>query len=304
MDLRQLHYFVAVAREGNFTRAADQLHMAQPPLSRQIQALEDELGVQLLLRKHRPVRLTDAGRVFYEQALQILARVEQMKEATRRVGLDQRKVLSIGFVGSTLYAGMPSLIRQLRKHDPELEIQLVELTTVQQVDALNEGRIDVGIGRIPHNDPNVMGIVLREERLAVAISESSRLAAIEGPVHVSELQGERLVVYPQSPRPSFADLVLGVFQANGVRPGSVHEVREIQAALGLVAAEVGICVIPVSARQMRQDIQYRLLDGERAVSPIILNHRVHDDSRYLGLIKQLLQKMYDENPTWLGDVPC
>lgn len=301
MDLRQLHYFVAVAREGNFTRAADQLHMAQPPLSRQIQALEEELGVPLLLRKHRPVRLTDAGRVFYEQALQILARVEQMKDATRRVGLDQRTVLSIGFVGSTLYADVPPLVRQLRKHAPDLEIQLVELTSVQQVEALNEGRINVGIGRIPHNDPNVMGMVLREERLAVAVPVNSRLACSKGPVTVMELQAERLVVYPQSPRPSFADQVLGVFQANGVRPGEVHEVREIQAALGLVAAEVGVCVIPVSARQMRQDIHYRLLEGERAVSPIILNHRVNDDSRYLGLIKRLLQAMYDEKPTWLGN---
>ena len=208
MDLRQLHYFVVVARESNFTRAADQLHMAQPPLSRQIQALEEELGVLLFLRKHRPVRLTDAGRVFYEQALQILARVEQMKEVTRRVGLDQRTVFSIGFVASTLYADVPPLVRQLRKNAPELEIQLVELTSVQQVEALNEGRINVGIGRIPHNDPNVMGIVLREERLAVAIPANSRLAVSEGPVPVSELEGDRLVVYPQSPRPSFADQVM------------------------------------------------------------------------------------------------
>ncbi|MAL02471.1 MAG: LysR family transcriptional regulator [Alcaligenaceae bacterium] len=301
MDLRQLHYFVVVARESNFTRAADQLHMAQPPLSRQIQLLEEELGVLLFLRKHRPVRLTDAGRVFYEQAVQILARVEQMKETTRRVGMDQRTVFSIGFVASTLYADVPPLVRQLRKNAPELEIQLVELTSVQQVEALNEGRINVGIGRIPHNDPNVMGIVLREERLAVAIPANSLLAADKSLVPVSDLQGERLVVYPQSPRPSFADQVLGVFQANGIRPGEVHEVREIQAALGLVAAEVGVCVIPVSARQMRQDIQYRTLDGERAVSPIILNHRVNDDSRYLALIKRLLQTIYEEKPAWLGN---
>lgn len=106
MDLRQLRYFVAVARERNFTRAAEQLHIAQPPLSRQIQLLEEELGVELLSRSARPVRMTEAGRLFYEQALQILGRVEQMAESTRRVGRNQNRVLSIGFVPSTLYGGL------------------------------------------------------------------------------------------------------------------------------------------------------------------------------------------------------
>lgn len=299
MDIRQLRYFVAVAREGNFTRAAEQLHMAQPPLSRQIQALEDELGVPLLIRNSRPVRLTDAGRLFYEQALQILARIEQMQAATRRVGLNQRTVLSIGFVPSTLYAGVPPLVRQLRQHAPELEVQLVELTSVQQIQALNEGRIDVGIGRIRHNDPNVMGVVLREERLAVAIPPDSPLAASDTPIPVQQLRGQRLIVYPKEPRPSFADQVLGVFHAHDIRPGEVQEVREIQTALGLVAAELGVCVIPSSARQMRQDIRYRLLDGEHAASPIILNHRANDDSKYIGLLKRLIQELYEENLPWM-----
>lgn len=294
MDLRQLRYFTAVAREGSFTRAAEQLHMAQPPLSRQIQALEEELGVTLLVRKSRPIRLTDAGRVFYEQALQILARVEQMQIATRRVGLNQRTVLNIGFVASTLYSGLPPLVRKLRKQAPELEVQLVELTSVQQIQALNEGRIDIGVGRIPHSDPNVMGIVLREERLAVALPLGSTLAASDGPLDMQQLHGQRLIVYPQAPRPSFADQVLGVFHAHGIRPGEVQEVREIQTALGLVAADFGVCLIPESARQMRQDVCYRLLNGEHAVSPIILNHRANDESPHILLVKRLLQEMYAE----------
>lgn len=294
MDLRQLKYFTAVAREGSFTRAAEQLHMAQPPLSRQIQALEEELGVTLLVRKSRPVRLTDAGRVFYEQALQILARVEQMQIATRRVGLNQRTVLNIGFVASTLYSGLPPLVRKLRKQAPELEVQLVELTSVQQIQALNEGRIDIGVGRIPHSDPNVMGIVLREERLAVALPLGSALAASDAPLDMPQLHGQRLIVYPQAPRPSFADQVLGVFHAHGIRPGEIQEVREIQTALGLVAADFGMCLIPESARQMRQDVCYRLLNGEHAVSPIILNHRANDESPQIVLVKRLLQEMYAE----------
>src|SRR5580698_172097 len=127
MDLRQLRYFVAVARERNFTRAAEQLNIAQPPLSRQIQLLEQEVGVPLLNRNTRPVRMTDAGRLIYEQAIQILGRVEQMQAAARHVGLHQRSVLSIGFVASVLYAGLPTLMRKLRQQAPELDIQMVEL---------------------------------------------------------------------------------------------------------------------------------------------------------------------------------
>lgn len=296
-----MRYFVAVARERNFTRAAEQLHIAQPPLSRQIQALEDELGVSLLIRNSRPLRLTDAGRLFYEQALQILARVGQMQEATRRVGLNQRSVLSIGFVPSTLYAGLPPLVRKLRKHAPEVEIQLVELTSVQQIQALNEGRIHVGIGRIPHNDPNVIGVVLRQERLAVALPGNGPLADTDAPLPVQQLHGRPLIVYPKEPRPSFADQVLGIFHAHDIRPGPVQEVREIQTALGLVAAEFGVCVIPSSARQMRQDIRYRLLEGEHVASPILLNHRVNDDSKYIVLLKRLIQELYEEAPPWMDN---
>ncbi|HUH90195.1 MAG TPA: LysR family transcriptional regulator, partial [Lysobacter sp.] len=155
MELRQLRYFVAVAQTRNFTRAAEQLHIAQPPLSRQIQQLEDELGVQLLLRNSRPLRLTDAGRVFREQALQILARVEQMKAATQRTGRNERSVLAIGFVASTLYSGMPLLVRRLRQQRPELDIQLLEMMSMDQIEALKTGRIDIGFGRVRAIDPAV-----------------------------------------------------------------------------------------------------------------------------------------------------
>lgn len=299
MDLRQLRYFVAVARERNFTRAAQMLHIAQPPLSRQIQLLEEELGVMLLIRKSRPVRLTDAGRLFYEQSLQVLGRVEQMKVATRRVGLNQNSVLSIGFVASTLYAGLPSLVRKLRQHAPELDIQLLEMVSVQQIPALKEGRIDVGFGRIRHSDPNVIGTVLREERLAVAIPAGSPLAADSAPLPVSALTAQKVIVYPKEPRPGFADHVLNLLHSHDVRPAEVHEVQEIQTALGLVAAEAGLCVVPSSARQLRSDVHYRLFEGDRATSPVILNHRAGDTSPYLDLIRQLIQEMYAENPPWL-----
>ena len=284
-----MRYFAAVARERNFTRAAAILNIAQPPLSRQIQLLEEELGVALIVRKSRPVKLTDAGRLFYEQAMQVLGRVDQMKDATRRVGLNRNRLLSIGFVASTLYGGLPMLVRKLRQNAPELDIQLLEMLSIQQIPALKEGRIDMGFGRLRHNDPNVTSTVLREERLA----------GDDSPLPLSALAGQKLIVYPKEPRPSYADQVLAVLRDDGIAPAEVLEVREIQTALGLVAAESGICIIPSSARQMRSDVRYRVIDSPRAVSPVILNHRAGDTSRYLAMAKTLIRDMYAENPAWL-----
>lgn len=300
MDLRQLRYFVAVAKERNFTRAAASLHIAQPPLSRQIQLLEDELGVALVIRSSRPIKLTDAGRLFYEQALQVLGRVDQMKDATRRVGMNRNRVLSIGFVASTLYGGLPMLVRKLRQNAPELDIQLLELLSIQQIPALKEGRIDVGFGRLKHNDANVESTILREERLVAALPQNSPLAPDPRPLQLAALAGQKLIVYPKEPRPSYADQVLGLLQDAGVHPAEVLEVREIQTALGLVAAESGICIIPSSAQQMRSDVGYRVIENPEATSPVILNHRAGDASRYIKLVKRLIRDMYAENPDWLA----
>ena len=298
MDVRQLRYFIAVANARNFTRASEQLHIAQPPLSKQIQLLEEELGVQLLLRTSRPLQLTEAGRMFYEQALQIINRLDQLKTTMQQTGLHQRQTLSMGFVASTLYGGLPMLVRKLRQHYPNLDIQLVELTSMQQFEALKSGRIDVGFGRIRSNDASVARTVLREERLVLAISPDSPLAASDGPIGLKELNAQKLIVYPKEPRPSFADHILSILNDQAIRPSEIHEVREIQSALGLVAAQSGLCLIPASAR-LRNDLHYRLIDDPRATSPIILAHRIEDNAWYIDAIKELVAEMYEDTPAWL-----
>ncbi|OWW22507.1 LysR family transcriptional regulator [Noviherbaspirillum denitrificans] len=298
MDIRQLKYFVAVATTRNFTRASEQLHIAQPPLSRQIQLLEEELGVQLLMRNSRPLRLTDAGRVFYEQALQIINRLDQLKTATQQIGLNQKQTLSIGFVASTLYGGLPMLVRKLRQNYPDVDVQLVELTSMQQFAALKSGRIDVGFGRIRSNDPGVARTVLREEKLVLAIPSGSPLATSDTRIGLKALNDQKLIIYPKEPRPSFADHVLSLLNDQGIQPSEIHEVREIQTALGLVAADSGLCLIPASAR-LRNDIHYRLVDDPGATSPIIFSHRINDNAWYIDAIKQLVADMYAEHPPWL-----
>ncbi len=302
MDLRQLRYFVAVARERNFTRAAEQLHIAQPPLSRQIQQMEQELGVQLLVRSSRPIRLTDAGRLFYEEAQQVLGRVEQMKDAARRVGHGQRRVISIGFVASTLYAGLPTVVRRLRQARPDADVRLVEMMSGPQVEGLKNGRIDVGFGRMRSSDPSVERQVLREERLVVAIPPAFALAAEDAPLKPAALKGQKLVVYPSEPRPSFADQVLSLLGEHGVRPPQLQEVRDLQTALGLVAAETGVCLIPASARFLRSDLRYRLIDDQEATSPVVMSYRRNEDPALIALLRQLIGEMYADNPPWL-DIP-
>lgn len=299
MDLRQLRAFVMVARERNFTRAAERLHMAQPPLSRLVQHLEEELGVTLLQRS-RPLRLTDAGRLFYEEALQILGRVEQMKDSTRRVGRAERRVVTLGFVPSTLYGGLPSVVRALRHRRPDLDVRLLEIMSVQQVDALKTGRIDAGFGRVRFDDDGVVRQILREERLMVAIAPSHPLAATSAALPFQALAGQQLIVYPSSPRPSFADEVLRWVRDHDLRPESLQEVRELHTALGLVAAESGICVLPASARSMRRDLHYRLIADARITSPIILTTRLRDESGLARQLMDIVQDMYAEGPAWLG----
>lgn len=292
MELRQLRYFVAVADTRNFTRAAEQLHIAQPPLSRQIQLLEDELGVRLLLRNSRSVRLTDAGRVFHEQALQVLDRVAQMKAATQRMGMNERRRLSIGFVPSALYGGLPRLIRKLRERFPDIELQMLETTTsMQQVDALQTGRIDIGVGRLRSSSDAVTRMVLTEENLVLAVSAGHVLGESDAPFDLKALAGQSLIVYPQAPRPSFADHVLSLLRDHAIQPREVIEVRELQTALGLVAAEAGVCLVPASAR-IRNDIVYRELLDMRATSSIILIHRRGDTSWYVSPVTQLAREIY------------
>lgn len=298
MDLRQLRYFVAVATTRNFTRAAEQMHIAQPPLSRQIQQLEDELGVQLIQRNTRPVRLTEIGRLFYEQSLQVLQKVEQMKTGVRQAESGQRKSISIAYVASTLYGGLPMLVRMFRQRYPDTDVHLVDLGSVQQMTELKSGRIDIGFGRVRTRDASVARTVLREERLVLALPPSSPLAASRGRISLKDIAQERLIVFPKEPRPSYADHVLSLLHDQGIRLAEVHEVRELQAALGLVACEMGVCIIPAAAR-LRSDLVYRLIDDERATSPVILSHRLNDDSWYIGAIKELISEMYLQNPPWL-----
>jgi len=278
VELRQLRYFCVLAKTLNFTRAAELLHIAQPPLSRQIQQMEEELGV-VLIERGRPLKLTEAGRFFYEQAAQLLEQFERTCADTRRMSEANRRFLSIGFAPSTLYGQLPDLIRRLRSHG-DIELNLAELITLQQVEALKRGRIDIGFGRILIEDPAITQFVLREDPLVAVLPKGHPLLA--APVSLAHLARQPFILYPGSPRPSYADHVLKLFANQGLTIHVAQTSNELQTAIGLVAAGVGATLVPASVQRLhRDDIGYTPLLDAQATSPIVVSHRAGDRSAML-----------------------
>jgi DNA-binding transcriptional LysR family regulator len=288
VELRHLRYFEAVGKTLNFSRAAELLHIAQPPLSRQIRQLEEELGVQLIDRTARPLALTKAGSFFLQQSIQVLARIDEIQQATHRIGQGQHRWFGIGFVPSVLYGFFPELIRSYRKASHGVEVILSEMTTIEQSEALKAGRIDVGIGRLMLNDPELVCDVIEDEPLVVALPLRHPLLK-HARLSLKRLATEQFILYPAKPRPSYADHVLQHFRSHGLNPGSVVEANEMQTAIGLVAAGIGVTLVPGSVQRLRRDdVVYRPVADAGVTSPIIMNFRADDTSRDLARFFQFV----------------
>lgn len=282
MELRHLRYFEAVASTLNFTRAAERLHIAQPPLSRQIQQLEEELGVTLLDRSARPIALTRAGAFFYEQTIQVLARLDEVTKTTRKLGAGQRRWLGIGFVPSMLYGPLPTTIRRFMEQNPDIDVVLSELTSGEQVAALQSGRIDVGFGRVAIDAEGVSNRLIAEEPLVAVVPVDSTLAELDE-IPVATLSEQLVMVYPAHPRPSFADQVINQFRARGTPIHRPYETNGLQTAIGLVASGLGVSIVPKSVQRLRRDdVVYKTIADLGMVSPILVTTRKSDISEDLN----------------------
>jgi LysR family transcriptional regulator, benzoate and cis,cis-muconate-responsive activator of ben and cat genes len=303
VELRHLRYFVTVAAERSFSRASEKLHIAQPPLSRQIKQLEEELGTQLLHRG-RPITLTESGRYFFEQALQVLQRTDEIRAMARRIGAGKKRQFGIGFVASTLYSTLPELIRSFRLSAPDVEIVLSELTTLEQAAALKEGRIDIGFGRLRFDDDALTRHVVREEKLSVAVPHGHVLSRLRRSVKLKQTVDAPLILYPKTPRPSYADEVLSFYRKLGLEPKVGFEARELQTALGLVAAGVGIALVPSTVRRLgRNDVRYLALDEAEITSPIIVSFRSNDRSPLLARFLDSIRALDSRAPSELSIKP-
>lgn len=292
MDIRHLKYFVAVVEEQSFTKASERLFIAQPPLSRQIQNLEDELGLPLLERGSRPIKTTEAGQFFYQYAKRILGNMEQMVSMTRRVG-QADKTLKVGFVGSLLLGLLPQIIFEFRKLLPNVNIELVEMGTFEQLEALKSGKIDVGFGRLKFSDPAIARIFLRDESLVLAVNEHEpRFIGFDG-VYLSDIADEVLWCYPNVGDHTFANYIKNVFAEHGLSPKGIRYISNIQLALGMVASGEGISIVPQNSKAISMaNLKYLPILDAGAVSPIFLSFRNGDDGEFIQLLLKTIETIY------------
>jgi LysR family transcriptional regulator, benzoate and cis,cis-muconate-responsive activator of ben and cat genes len=293
MELRHLRYYVAVVEEQSFTKAAERLFIAQPPLSRQIQNLEAELNVQLFERGSRPLKTTEAGQFFYQHALKLLSNAEEIKSMTKRIGMADRTV-TIGFVGSLLFGLLSNIVYLFKQQQPKLKIEMIEMATAEQIEALKEGKIDVGFGRLRISDPAIKRVLLREERLMVAVHSSHPLVTKKDGVYLAEIVDHSIFLYPNNNKPNFATQVRSIFSEHGLEPQSLREVRELALACGFVAAGEGICIVPESAQSIQlTHLHFIPILDQSAISPVFMAIRNLDESEDILSLFDCIYQVYD-----------
>lgn len=279
LDLRQLRYLVAVAEEGHVTRAAERLGMQQPPLSQQIKAMEEGLGFQLFHRRPRGVELTESGRVLFEEARAILARLEQAERDARRTARGELGQLRIGVAPTAPFHPLvPGVIRAFRETHPDVAVTLEECLSRQAVQGLAEARLDAAFVRAEL--PAEAGLTvhrLLEEPMVVALPAAHRLAEGAGgaPRALKDFAGEPFIAFARVEGPGMFDATLAACLRAGFTPHLGQEAPRITTTLGLVAAGLGVALVPASLRRVHMDgVAYcELVPADRPTVPLHLATR-------------------------------
>ncbi|PID01406.1 LysR family transcriptional regulator [Sporosarcina sp. P2] len=251
MELRQLRYFIAVAEELNFSRAAKRLHITQPPLSMQIQNLEKELDVLLFTRTNRSVELTEAGQQFYKDIVKIIDSLEGSIENVKRIHLGKLGSLHVGFVGSATYDILPAVLREFRQQYPNIQVHLSELSTPAQLEALRENEIDVGVLRPPVLDETLHTEIVSIDPCVLAVPKQHPLLELKA-VTLDDLKPYPFVLLSPRTWPGLYTEILGL-----CNPVIQQEALEFQTVIGLVAAGIGITIVPQSTMNLHtQEVVY------------------------------------------------
>lgn len=259
VELRQLRYFIALAEELNFTRAAERLHISQPPLSAQIAQLEAELGVKLFERNSRKVSLTDAGAVFLHDVRLIQSRLREAAERVKHVHSGLAGRIEIGLSGSHFLGPLPQFIGKLAATHPDIDVVLNEMAPNEQLEALREQRIDISISRQSVEDDLLCSRLLWPDPLLVALPGGHPLAAHKK-LKLAALANERFIMLRRETS-HFADQVFLACAAHGFTPHVAHSVAEVPAQLNLVAAGLGIALVPASSHNNQSgSLLFRPLD--------------------------------------------
>jgi DNA-binding transcriptional LysR family regulator len=268
LDLRQLRYFVAVAEELHFGRAATRLHMTQPPLSQAILALEEALGAPLFLRSRRSVALTNAGQALLPEARRMLAQAAELPELVRRAAAGESGRLALAFVSSADYSVLPPFLRSYRAQFPQVQISLQEATSDVQVDDLLHNRVDCGLLIPPMLEKaraELDYLKVLDEPLILAAPAGLEALRTGGPIWLKDLPPLPLIIFPRPIAPSLHDAILACFRGAGLTPAIGQQAIQMQTIVSLVSAGMGLALVPQSVSNlMRPGVEYRAL---RDVSP-------------------------------------
>lgn len=283
MELRHLRYFIAVAEERHIGRAATRLHISQPPLTRQIQQLEEELDVQLFTRTPRGMDLTPTGELLLEEARNIRSIVEQAAERTQRAGQGKLGRLDIGIFGSAILDTIPAMLLAFRREFPDVKVILHNMSKDAQIAALRQRRIDIGFNRFIEPADDIANEIVLTERILVALNDNHPLAQLEA-VPFQILNDNPVIVFPTGPRPSFIDKVMNMCHQKGFTPQIAQEVGNTLTGVALVASNFGVCVVPESASKLAlPGVVYRPVLDPPDDSGVDLNciYRMDDSSPLL-----------------------
>ncbi|MCV6322338.1 LysR family transcriptional regulator [Pseudomonas aeruginosa] len=276
-----MRYFIAVAEELHFGRAAERLGISQPPLSQQIQALEEEIGARLFERTNRRVELTDAGRLFLDESRQVLAQVDKAVLLARRAHLGELGELKIGFTSSAPFTStIPSSIHAFRKAYPDVHLDLQEMSSRQVLKALLEESLQVGVIR-PLALPDAVHWVelFREPLVAVLRADHPLAAGSEDGLAIAALAEEPFVFFPRSYGTGLYDQVIALTRQAGFSPRIAQEASEAMTIIGLVSAGLGVSILPASFRRTRVDgVVYRTLSDPEATTAVWLVRRQNEGS--------------------------
>ncbi len=290
MELRHLRYFVAVAEELHFGRAAARVRIAQPPLSQQIRQLEQELGAELFTRTNRRVELTPAGRAFFDEATRVLAQAERAVRTAQRASRGEIGRLAIGFVPSADLDVMPRVLKVWTARFPYVEIELHSLLPTAQVEALREERIQIGFLRLPVDTAGLVVEPIMREPLIVALPRAHRQAR-SARVRLTDLSEDTMILFRSDVAPEYHDVFLSACRRAGFTPKVLHP-GSMQANLGLVSAGLGVALLPASIRNLRRaGVVYRPLAPPVPVVEMAIAYRREERSAVLAAFLDVLREV-------------
>lgn len=294
IELRQLRHFVMVAEEMHFGRAAQRLHMTQPPLSQSIQALEALLGVQLFRRTSRSVALTPAGIALLPEAQRILQQTAALPDLMRRAASGASGRLSLAFVSTADYSVLPHFLREFREAYPQVEIDLREATTDVQLDELTQGRIDVGLLIPPLPDKARLQLdylPVLSEPLILAVPKGLNAVRGKQTVALQAVAELPLIIFPRRIAPAFHDAILACYRDAGLTPHIGQEAIQMQTIIGLVSAGMGIALVPQSVSNLkRPGVDYKALADKTPLVETGMAWRRDNTSPVLNAFLELLRK--------------